>query len=267
MSIQTYHTVLLLPRLVFFFLLGLGAWAQASETSSSALVDEKELGEVAFLEPAAVGEELDDDALRFYLLSARPVRQRLYFMDGEDYKQIQVAYNTFGSMHRISPRQKFVLYAKTNQLVGNEEQPVYTPIYEVNVAGRSEVFAVFLPMVSPREGEVSVMNAIDFSTETFPYGKVTFLNILPRPLLVLLGEERAVVPPGQILRADYEIRRKGAGSLNMALGIHDVDGSAKLLYRQHLGVYEGERTIAVPIVHPLGGDELNVLIFREDRRN
>jgi len=148
-------------------------------------------------------------------------------------------------------------------MVNDEEVVTYVPIFQMIVANRTNLFAIFLPSVEPADGKVIGLNAIDFSEEMFPYNQLTFMNILPKPVMVMLEDQRTILKPGQIMRSGYSIRRKGVGYLKVALAVRDVDGGAKLLYNQRIAVYEDERTIAIPIADPWGAPEIEVLTYRD----
>lgn len=257
------HLRLLFPLLTLLSLLPFQAQAQTDLADFMEAAKEFEGNAEAFEEPEAVGSDLGPDALRFFFLSAKPVKRSYYYLEGDEYKALHAAFNTFGNVHRVSARTRLELCEKTTQIVDDKEVVVYEPIFELNVANRTNLFAMFLPSVDPVKGEVIRLSAIDFSKEIFPYNQLTFMNILPKPVLVALEDEQTVLQPGQIMRSGYSIRRKGVGYLKVALAVRDIDGSAKLLYNQRLPVYEDERTIAIPIADPWGAPEIKVLTYRD----
>ncbi|MDG1242617.1 MAG: hypothetical protein P8R37_12580 [Opitutae bacterium] len=257
------HLRLLLSLFPLLCLLQFQAQAQTDLADFMEAAKEFEDNKEAFEQPDAVGDGLGPDALRFFFLSAKPVKRNYYYQEGEEYKAIQAAYNTFGNMHRVSARSKLELCDKTTQIVDGEEVVIYVPIFQLKASNRTNLFAMFLPSVEPVEGKVIALNAIDFSKEMFPYNQLTFMNILPKPVMVMLEDQKTVLKPGQIMRSGYSIRRKGVGYLKVALAVRDVDGGAKLLYNQRIAVYEDERTIAIPIADPWGAPEIEVLTYRD----
>lgn len=257
------HLRLLLSLLPLLCLLQFNVQAQTDLADFLEAAKEFEDNKEAFEQPDAVGDDLGPDALRFFFLSAKPVKRNYYYQEGGEYRTIQAAYNTFGNIHRISARSKLELCEKITQMVNDEEVVTYVPIFQMIVANRTNLFAIFLPSVEPADGKVIGLNAIDFSEEMFPYNQLTFMNILPKPVMVMLEDQRTILKPGQIMRSGYSIRRKGVGYLKVALAVRDVDGGAKLLYNQRIAVYEDERTIAIPIADPWGAPEIEVLTYRD----
>jgi hypothetical protein len=238
-----------------------------AQSASDAKMDEmneleRELG--AFEDPDAVGEELGGDALRFFFLAARPVKQTFYYLEGEEYKTIQAAYNTFGHVHRISPRSKLVLYDKVTQTNEGQTKEAYVPLFTLSVGNVSDLFAVFLPVVAPAtDGRVHALRMLEFSPKVFPYNQVTFMNTLPKPVAVVVGESQGVVNPGEIIRSAYTTQRKGVGYLRVALAVRDVDGESKLLYNRRIPVFKDERTLAIPIADPMGRKGIEVITHRD----
>jgi|TARA_B110000977_G_C11076974_1_gene491576 hypothetical protein len=248
---------------ISFCLLHVNAQAQNGGDDGSIegfdLSEERE----AYQRPDAVGEDIGPDALRFFFLSATLVNESFYYREGEDYQEIQAAYNSFGNMHRVSARPKLELCKKVTRALNGEPKDFYVPVLELNANSRPDLFAVFLPSIQMKEGEVYPLNALNFSEKVFPYNQITFMNILPKPVMVLLGEQQGIVKPGQILRSRYTTQRKGVGYLRVAVAIRDVDSQGKLLFNQQMPVFKDQRTIAIPIAGPLGGAKIKVISYRD----
>ena len=250
---------------MFALLLGGLSTLKADAESEEVFQDFEDIDiEEAFELPDAVGADLGDNALRFFLLAAHPTKQVYYYREGDEYQPIQAAFNTFGKVHRISPRSEFVLFDKLLPAVSGTGKVAYVPVFKINVERRRDLFAVFVPYVpEATAGTVYGMQSIDFTEKHFPFNQVTFINTLPKSLLVSLEENRGVVQPGKLLRSPYTTGRKGAGYLKVALAIRDVDGAAKLLYIRRIPVYKDERILAIPIADPWGRDRVKVLTYRD----
>lgn len=263
------RTSLFVP--IFVILLGCLQVSLHADDELEALLEEASrlnaTNRESFELPDAVGVDLGDDSLRFFLLATTPIAQVFYYLEGDEYRPIRPAYNTFGNVHRISPRSELVLCNKVTQTVGGEPQIVYRPVFKLKLGARTDLFAVFLPLVPQADdGAVYDLRAVDFSEKRFPFNQVTFMNTLPKPLAVSLEGSRGVVQPGEFLRGEYTTGRKGAGYLKVALAIRDADGSAKLLYNRRLPVFKNERTLAIPIADPWGRGGVEVLTYRDARQ-
>ena len=265
MSLHKYARFLLM---VFALLLGGLSTLQADVESEEMFQDFDDIDiEEAFELPDAVGADLGDDALRFFLLAAHPTKQVYYYREGDEYRPIQAAFNTFGKVHRISPRPELVLFDKLPPAVSGTGKVAYVPVFKMDVERRPDMFAVFMPYVpKATAGTVYGMRSIDFSKKHFPLNQVTFINTLPKPLAVSLEKNQGVVQPGKLLRSRYTTGRKGAGYLKVALALRDVDGDAKLLYNKRIPVFKDERILAIPIADPWGRSGVKVLTYRDNGR-
>ena len=262
MTLNKYAYLLFM---IFALLLG-GLSTLQAEAESEEMFEDLDVfdKEEAFELPDAVGTDLDDDALRFFLLTAHPTKQVYYYREGDAYRPIRAAFNTFGNVHRISPRPKLVLFKKVTQTVEGKVKVAYVPVFEINVERRPDLFAVFVPHVpGTAAGKVYGMRSIDFTKKHFPLNQVTFINTLPKPLAVALEGNRGVVQPGELLRASYKTGRKGAGYLKVALAIRGAEGDAKLLYNKRISVFKDERILAIPIADPWGREAVKVLTYRD----
>lgn len=219
--------------------------------------------QVVFEQPSAVAGDMGADALEFFFLSAQPVDQTFYFLEGADYKAIRPAFNSFGHLHRISSRSRLVLFEKIHKVEDSQQLEVYQPAFFLDVGQRSELFAVILPIFFEGAKGGMPLQAIDFTEEMFPYNQLTFMNTLPREILVILGEQRKILRPGQIIRSSYSIVRKGVGRVKLTLAIREENNSGKLLFNRRMLVYENERTIAIPISEPSVDDAIEILTYRD----
>ena len=94
--------------MVFLLLLCGPSMLQADEDSEELFQDSDEIEiDEAFEHPDAVGADLSENALRFFFVAVHPTSKVYYYREGEEYRPIQAAFNTFGNMHRISPRLNF----------------------------------------------------------------------------------------------------------------------------------------------------------------
>lgn len=253
---------------MFALLLGALSTLQA-DAESEAIFEDLDVfdQEEAFEFLDGVGADLGDDALRFFLLAAHPTKQVYYYLEEDEYRPIRAAFNTFGNVHRISPRSELVLFDKVRPAVKGKGEVAYVPVFKINVESRPDLFAVFVPYVpKATDGTVYGMRSIDFSKKHFPFNQVTFINTLPKPLAVSLQENRGEVQPGELLQASYKTGRKGAGYLKVALAIRDAEGDAKLLYNKRISVFKDERILAIPIADPWGRDGVKVLTYRDAGR-
>jgi hypothetical protein len=258
--------VLFLSGFLFFMVVGYGQTRE--EEFLEAAKEFEEIEEDQSILPDAVGEEIDSAAIRFFFIAARPYRGSLYVFEDGAYKRIEPAYNGFGPIHRVSPRPKLTFYERREGTAADEDPFVYNPLFELPLSGLSDLFAAFLPAFEPKnDGTVYPLNVIDFSPEVFPYDHVTFMNTLNQPLLVRMGEEGAVIPPGKLLRSTYTIHRKGVGYLTVSLAIREPEGDLRLLYNKRIPAYEGERMIAIPIADPWGARGIEVLLHRDTGDN
>lgn len=214
--------------------------------------------------PGAVGAELGDDSLRFFFISMSRTQEILYYQKGKDYHRIEPAYNSFGFIHKVSKRPHFVLYEKITKVVNGANQESYVPRYTVNVAAKKALFAIFLPLNSPTRSHPTPLSHIDFTTKHFPYNHVTFVNALTMPLMLVLGDEKAVVAPNDRWQTSYTTSAKGAGYLRVALAIREAEGNAQLLYHKKIGVFKDERILAIPILDPYSrAQKIEVLTYRD----
>lgn len=251
------------PCLVFTLMnLSVEAQGKVDEFLEAAKEFESQEDE-AFELPDAVGNDLGDDALSFFFLSAIPDQREFYYLEGDAYRSIRAAYNSFGNIHKISSRARLELCRRDSRIVDGEERIVYEPLYSADLSNRSNLLAFFLPNSEPSPGETYSMQWIDFSEKTFPYGQLTFYNTLPKPLMVVIQDQQGLVTPGAFLRSTYLIRRKGVGYLKVALAVRDANGDAEILYNKRFAVYDGERMIAIPILDPWGSGKIKVLTYRD----
>jgi hypothetical protein len=156
------------------------------------------------------------------------------------------------------------LTSKRETLNEDQTKVAYVPLFTLSLGNVSDLFAVFLPVVAPAiDGRVHALRMLDFSPKVFPYNQVTFVNTLPKPVAVVVGESQGVVNPGEVIRSAYTTQRKGVGYLRVALAVRDVAGESKLLYNRRIPVFKDERTLAIPIADPMGRSGIEVITHRD----
>ena len=89
------------------------------------------------------------DGIRFYFTSLVPPGDlNLFVKEGKGYLPIRAAYDTFGSMHRLSRRSDLILCEKVIREVEGEEETIYQPLFSTCLLYTSP---------SPRDGLLSRM--------------------------------------------------------------------------------------------------------------
>ena len=215
-----------------------------------------------FQNPQALGQDLTGPVIEFYFAAIRkPEGGELYHLEGQDYQLIEPAFQTFGSMHRASKRNRLVFYEKMTKVVEDEEVTFYDPAYEISINNPNQPFAVLLPLRIKAErpqGEVYPLAAIDLSPNAIPRNQITFINSFDRPLAVKIGDVMEVLPAYGTLRQKFKTNARGAGRVRIALAIRETNGGAKKIYDRRIVLSENRRALAIPYLDP-GTNAVNVL--------
>ena len=217
--------------------------------------------------PDAVVTE-DENALAFYFMGLQPsAKVELYVQEGEDYMKIRPSYDTFGSLHRLSKRDKLVFYEKESRIVEGEEIILYLPLYQVAVGGDSSRFTViYRPHDGARKpGKVYPLPVLNLSADACPYDYLTFLNPFGRELFVKIDEEVFRLPARQSLKYKFKIRRRSAGYVYLTVAWRKTNGEAQKLVQTRIGMFEGSRGIAVPYLNSSGSGEMGLYVHRDQK--
>lgn len=220
-----------------------------------------------FQNPQALGQDLDGPVIEFYFAAIRkPGGDELYHLEGQDYQRIEPAFQTLGSMHRASKRDRLVFYEKITRIVEGETITSYDPAYEIPVQNPNQPFAALLPLqVDPErpQGTVYRMAAIDISPSAIPRNQITFINSFNRPLAVKMNSSLEVLPAYGRLQQKFSANARGTGRVRIALAIKETDGNAKKIYDRNIILSENRRALAIPYLDP-GTNAVNVLTHSFD---
>lgn len=218
-------------------------------------------------EPDAVVSDAAN-GLSFYFMALQPSSNvELYVREGENYMLIRPSYNSFGSLHQLSKRDKLVFYEKESRLVEGEETILYLPFYEVAAGGVANEFVIiYRPADGEREaGKTYPLPILNLSEKVCPYEYLTVLNPFARELFLKIDEEVFRIPPRQSLKYKFKIRRRGAGYVYLTVAWRKTNGEAQKLVETRVGMFEGSRGIALPYLNADGTGQMGLYVHRDQK--
>jgi hypothetical protein len=140
-----------------------------------------------------------------------PLPQKVYYQDGEDYREV-VPYTSSRSLpHWLEKSKEFRLFTMTQPKAngGNEQEPVYTLVGQSKlIPGISPILFILIPSQGEEGFKIRIM-ALDDSLEGFPAGSFRFANFSAADLMVKFAGAIKEIPAREMTIIKSRIGKNG----------------------------------------------------------
>lgn len=140
-----------------------------------------------------------------------PLPQKIYYQDGEDYREV-VPYTSSRSLpHWLEKSKEFRLFTMTQPEAngGKEQEPVYTLVGQAKLLpGISPILFLLIPSQIEEDFKIRIM-ALDDSHEGFPAGSFRFANFSAADLMVKFAGAVKKIPAREMTIMQSKIGKNG----------------------------------------------------------
>lgn len=206
-----------------------------------------------FRNPNAIGRQLTGPVVKFYFTSIQQASDlELFILEGSEYRSIRSAFQTIGSLHRVSKRNHVILYRELVQIVDGQERVRYEPAYQAALKNPDSSYLLVFTAEKGTQQKGSPVNLpiIDISEKSLLRNQLTFVNTFNRPLAIKIDDKVKMLAPHAKLHTDFRVNARGAGRVRLLLAVQEADGSARKLYDRKLVLSQGMRALAFPYLDP-----------------
>ena len=140
-----------------------------------------------------------------------PLPQKIYYQDGEDYREV-IPFTSHRSLpHWLEKSKEFRLFTMTQPQAkdGKEQEPVYTLVGQSKLLpGISPILFLLIPSQGEEDFKIRIM-ALDDSLEGFPAGSFRFANFSTADLMVKFAGSIKKIPAREMTIMKSKIGKNG----------------------------------------------------------
>ena len=140
-----------------------------------------------------------------------PLPQKIYYQDGEDYREV-VPYTSSRSLpHWLEKSKEFRLFTMSQLEAkdGKEQEPVYTLVGQSKLlSGISPILFLLIPSQGDEDFKIRII-ALDDSLEGFPAGSFRFANFSTADLMVKFAGAVKKIPAREMTIMKSKIGKNG----------------------------------------------------------
>ena len=153
------------------------------------------------------------------LLWQGPLPEKIYYQDGEDYREVIPFTGSRSLPHRLEKSQEFRLFTKI-EAEAEDEEPVYTLVGQSKLLPSvSPILFILFPSTSEEGFKIKIL-ALDDSLKGFPPGSFRFANFSTADLLVKFAGNIKQIPAREITMMKSGIGKEG-GLVPFLLGNYE----------------------------------------------